>query len=89
MATTIRSKGVANNRNLVSNAAQMRSKANEEIFGGSVSLEVTKAKNAILDFADFNPKLIKDLNDIITELESCTKSGQPAIIMARVRHRYL
>lgn len=63
--------------------------ATQEIFGESVRVEVARAKQALEDFAFFLPELKKDFNTILSELESCTRKGQAATIMSRVRKKYL
>ena len=61
----------------------------KEIFGEGVGDEVRNAKKTLRDFADYLPKLKTERKNIEDELDSCTRKGQAAEIMARVRRQYL
>lgn len=63
--------------------------ATQEIFGESVRIEVARSRQALDDFAFFLPKLKKDYDEILSELEACTRRGQASAIMARVRKKYM
>lgn len=61
----------------------------QEIFGEGVKKEVQIAKKTLQDFADYYLPIRRDYNKLVAELDACTKKGQAAEVMAKVRRVYI
>lgn len=61
----------------------------DNVFGNNVKDEIRYATKALNDFADGFTKVKMHKEEILQQLNSCTKFGETARIMGEVRRKYM
>ena len=73
----------------VANLNTTEDDATAEIFGGNIKKEKEKAINALNDFAIEYPNIKRDRKILVSQIECCTRKGQAAEVMAKIRRTYM